>query len=603
MTIRNDKKKVAIIWLMLALLSLNGFSVCSVGKKTSVSSMAPGFVLIKSDPTGASVFINGKDTGKKTPFQTQLEEGSYNFTVKYEMYHNYEEQILVIKGQTITKNYILKPSFGNIRITSEPSGADIKLDGVSTNRKTPSTLEKISSGDHTISISKDMYSEKSEKITVNDELTKDVFIELQAGYGTIGIVARPAADIVIDGNKAGSGNYFARLSPGMHKLVFTRENYYSQQQEISVAQGQEETINIELKPITGSITIMVDPPESAIYLNEKYYGLSPKIIDSLIIGDYSMMIEKSGFALFRQKIKIEENKNLQISNSLQPGKLVNVVTRPDSAEVLYNGKTVGYSPVEFTVKDGNNMITLRKKYYSEKEVSLDAQNNGQVFTYNLEIDRQKVTIGITTNPGKSSIKLDEKPFLSGGFGYSSGAPQTYFVTSPNKMSIPVGKYSLKIEKKGFSSLEKELFVEKDINVEYNLRPLKYRTKGTAILLSLAWPGAGQSYLNRGSAHFLMGFAGYGALAYSFVQHSQAVKNYDLYLAENNPQTRESLKEKYQKNLKNSDYSMYAGAAVWGLNLIWTMITPSEEKRYKNVQFSMLNSAEGIVPAIRWRAEF
>lgn len=591
----SNTSRTYFVFLLLLILQL---------KVTGLSPgpSAPGFVLIKSTPAGAAVFINGKDTGKKTPYQAQMEEGTYKFTLKYDLYHDLSEDIAVVKGQTVTKELVLKPAYGAIKIVSEPAGATIRLDGVLQNKWTPSTFEKIPSGQHTIALSKDMYSERTEKITVNDERTTEVFMELLAGYGTIGIVAKPAAGIAIDGNKVGSGNYFARLSPGKHKLAFTRENYYPQQMEVTVTQGQEETINVQLRPIVGSVSIMVDPPESAIYLNGKYYGLSPKIIDSLIVGVYSLDIDKPGFATFRQKISIEENKNVEINNTLQSGKLIKVNSNPDSAEVSYKGKVIGYTPVEFVIGNGTNEVTLRKKYYSDKTVTINAVKNDETFTYNLEIDRKKVTIGITTNPDKASIKLDEKPFLSGGYGYS-GTPQSYSVISPNFFSVPIGKYDLKVSKKGFAPIEKELFVEKEINYDFTLKPLAYRTKGTAMILSVVWPGAGQAYLKRSGAYSMMGFLGYGALAFSYIQYNQAVDNYDSYLAENTPSVRETLKDKYQKNLNLSHYSLYAGAAVWGANLVWTLITPPEYKKYKNVEFSLLNSGDGMIPGIGWKAEF
>lgn len=262
---------------------------------------------------------------------------------------------------------------------------------------------------------------------------------------------------------------------------------------------------------------------------------------------------------------------------------------------------IGATPAEFVVKDGSNRIILRKKYYADKEITINAEKNDQDFIFNLEVDRKSVNIGIETKPGRAVVRLNEKAFLP-ELRSLNNLP-VYSGTSLYNSQIPIGRYDIKIEKKGFNTIEKEIIVEKNENLSFNLKPLKYHTKGTALLLSVVWPGTGQSYLKRGSAHLLMGFAGYGALAYSFFQHSLAVKNYDLYLAENNPQTRESLKSEYKNNLNMSDYAMYAGAAVWGVNLIWPLVIPSEQKKYRNVQFSLLKTSNGSVPTIGWRSDF
>jgi len=590
--------------ILLYFFSVSLFAETSENRaKTSEFLLASGFVVIKSKPSGAEVFIGGKSTGKETPFQMQLDEGTYHFVLKLPMYRDFKIDVTIVEGQTLTKEVILRPAYGSINVTSEPSGALITLDGISTNQKTPYTLDKILSGVHSISLSRDMYSNASQQVEVKDEELSKVFLDLQAGYGTVGIVAKPDAIISLDGNVEGSGNYSGRLPPGKHKILVSREKYYSQQQEITVLKGQEEVLIIQLVPILGSLTVMVDPPETAIYLNSKYYGLSPKSIDSLIIGEYNLELKKEGFAIFRKHIVIEENKTVQINNALQSGKLIKVKSTPDSAEVYYNGSVVGTTPAEFVVKDGSNKLILKKKYFVTKEVFVTAERNEQDFNFRLEVDRQNVNISFETIPSKSEINIDERTFLPESSAVSAMNMRHIFIKSPCKVQIPIGKYDLTLEKKGFNSIKKEVMIEKEENFKFNLEPKKYRTKGNALLLSILWPGAGQSYLNRGSVHFLMGFVGYGSIAYSIYQHSEAVKNYDLYLAEENPQKRVSLKSEWQKNLDLSHYSMYAGAAVWGINLIWTLATQSEVKKYKNVQFSLLNTSTGPIPTFGWRSNF
>lgn len=543
-----------------------------------------GFILLKSNPSGADVIINGKNTGGETPFQMQLEAGTYKYLLQYDMYNALEGEFTIIKGQTITKEHVLKPAYGNIIIVSEPSGADIRLDGVAVNQKTPATLVKIRSGQHSITLSKEMYSDHVERVTVNDEITSDVFIELQAKYGTIGIVTSSDASITIDGNKAGSGNYFGRLSSGRHEIMISRENYYPQSRIINIKEGQEEKMNFVLKPIIGSLSVMVDPPETGIYLNKTFYGTSPKIIDSLIIGKYELELVKEGFASYRQRIMIEENKTFQINSSLPEGKLIRVNSTPDGAEIFYNGSSKGITPTEFVVNGELNKLLLTKKYYTNKEVVIKAERNDQSFNFNLDIDRTKYNVKIETKPTMALAYLVEKPFLSQSSLYNT------YAGTPNTFNAPLGKYDIKIEKKGYKLIEKEIILEKDEYFSFNLEPMKYRKKGTSLILSSLWPGAGQSYLKRGSPTFLMGILYYGSIGCSFYQYSLASKNYDEYLDEIDPQKRSSLKTEYQNNLDISKFTLYAGAAIWSLNFIWTLATKSEYKRYRNVQFSLLNSS-------------
>jgi hypothetical protein len=560
-------------------------------------SQSYGFIVIKSKPSGAEVIINGKTTDKKTPFQTQLEPGDYKFSLKYEMYHQFEDEFSLKRGQTITKEAYMKPAYGSLKISSEPQGASLRLDGIIIAQKTSATLENISSGQHTISLSMDMYSDTSKVINIDDESTTEEFIELQPEYGTIGIKSNPDGLIYIDGLRVDSGRYSGRISPGNHQVEVKRNKFYPEKQDIFVQRGQETKVDFQLRPILGALSVMVDPPETSISLNGKYYGMSPKMIDSLPVGDYDLELTKDEYASLKQHLIIEENNTKQINISLKKGKLIKIFSEPEGAELFYNGSIAGLTPAEIIVMDGSNKLVLKKKYFSDKEVFITAERNNQEYNFKLEIDRKTVNIGITTNPALAVFNLKEKEFLSDASSFTANDQKVYSGVSPDHLQLPIGKYELNLSKNGFKSVTKEVILEKEENITFTLQPLKYRTKGKALLLSVIWPGAGQSYLKRGSAHFVMGFVAYGSLAYGIFEYSEAVKNYDLYLVLTDKQERESKKSEWGKNLDRYHYSLYCGAAVWGINLIWTLATQSEPKKYKNVQFSLLNTPNGSVPAI------
>jgi hypothetical protein len=469
-------------------------------------------------------------------------------------------------------------------------------------QKTPAMLSKIRSGQHDICLSKDMYSDQIDRINVSDEISTDVFLELQADYGTIGIVAKPDAEITIDGNSVGSDNYFARLIPGKHKIVVSKERYYPQERTLEISKGQEEKINIQLKPIVGSLSVMVDPPETEIYINKKYYGTSPKIIDSLLIGKYDLELTKEGYAIYKKQLVIEETKIAQVNSVLQKGKLIELHSYPEGAKIYYNDSLVGVTPAEIIVKDGSNKLILKKEYFVDKEAIVNASVNNQSFIFNLDVDHTVINFNIETVPNRARVFLNEHSFLDKSTVAITDLP-SYFGTSPHSFQIPKGKYYLKVEKRGYKTIGKEIIIEKEDKLEFNLEPLKYRNKGTGLILSSLWPGAGQSYLKRGSAHFLMGFAFYGLISYSIYQHTEAVKNYDLYLVEIDEMIRESLKNEYQKNLDLSKYSMYAGAAIWGLNFVWTLATKSEAKKCRNVKFSVLSLPNSSSLALAMHYDF
>jgi len=494
-----------------------------------VSSQNTGFILVRSKPSGAEVIINGKSTFKKTTFQMPMEEGTYEIELKLDMFHQYKENITVQKGQTVTKDIVLKPEFGTITINSEPADADIILDGLATNKKTPATITNVASGMHTIILIKDMYTAGKQELIVNDEQITEKFVKLLPEDGSLSIKSKPETDF-------------------------------------------------------GSLSIMVDPPETAIYINGKYFGLSPKVIDSLALGNYNLSLKKDGYAIETKPVLIIAGKSTSVTASLQKGKLIKITSSPDGAEIIYNDKPAGITPAEFIVKDGTNNIIIRKKYYVQKVVTIYAEKDYQAFKFSLDADTkyEKLGIHIETNPSQADIQLNKinnpEPLPS----FSAENPGSYSGKSPLNIDIPIGEYNVKIEKKQYKPIERDVFIDKEQNFKFNLEPIRYRTRGNAILLSILWPGAGQSYLKRGSAHYLMGFAGYGLLTGAIIESVNFNKNYKSYLNVNSSE----LINKCKTELNMYYTFLISAGVVWTTNLIWTLFTPSEEKKYQKLTLNL-----------------
>jgi len=107
-----------------------------------------GEIKIISIPEGASIFINGENTGEVTPFTFKdLERGIYSFSLMLNLYDDSNFQIDLAKDEMIERNtrLIITGTAGGIIVNSNPSGANIYLDGFDTQQITPDTLNSTDS--------------------------------------------------------------------------------------------------------------------------------------------------------------------------------------------------------------------------------------------------------------------------------------------------------------------------------------------------------------------------------------------------------------------------------------------------------------------------
>lgn len=143
-----------------------------------------GYVSITTEPSGADVYIDDQKVGK-TPYQMKkLVFGTHVVEIKKLGYDNHAEVIDIRKGEVNrqlenVELTALDVAYGILSVTSEPNGAEIKVDGEYIGR-TPQTLEALV-GDHTIDIWKKGYVHDTRTFSVFENMTTDAHIFMKSG--------------------------------------------------------------------------------------------------------------------------------------------------------------------------------------------------------------------------------------------------------------------------------------------------------------------------------------------------------------------------------------------------------------------------------------
>ena len=124
-----------------------------------------GDIYIKSDPSAAIVFINGKPTGKTTPTTIRdLDTGEHLVkVVKGELVGS---KLLRINTNDITEIDIqLGKAKGGLKVYSSPVEADIFL-GDNFFGRTPKVINDLALGDHLVTLKKSEYLDVTKNVTI-----------------------------------------------------------------------------------------------------------------------------------------------------------------------------------------------------------------------------------------------------------------------------------------------------------------------------------------------------------------------------------------------------------------------------------------------------
>jgi hypothetical protein len=121
-------------------------------QKLALESLAKG-LYITSDPAGADVFINGAKQSGQTPVTLPLAAGQYNLVLRLQGFDPYVGGVQVkenVQTQLSTKlNSRSTSRIAWVQVRTDPTGAEILIDGSSSGKFTPARIE-LPAGMHNV---------------------------------------------------------------------------------------------------------------------------------------------------------------------------------------------------------------------------------------------------------------------------------------------------------------------------------------------------------------------------------------------------------------------------------------------------------------------
>jgi len=149
----------------------------SSGSGPSVTPATPTTLDIMTEPVGASVVLNEKYLGMTPMTSGNLDPGTYTLSLSKFGYAKMTTPVRLEAGKTTSVNAHLVPLVGSLSVNTTPMGASLQLDG-SPAGISPALFSNLSTGNHTLAISRDGYQPVQENITVVTDQVVPVTVAL-----------------------------------------------------------------------------------------------------------------------------------------------------------------------------------------------------------------------------------------------------------------------------------------------------------------------------------------------------------------------------------------------------------------------------------------
>lgn len=376
--------------------------------------------LITSDPSGADVYINNQISGK-TPYQMEHQIGKYTWRIAKELYLPEAGAVELLSGDGNKQELkiTLKPNFGTLQVNSLPeNGAAVTIDDLPTGKTTPCTIEKVKSGDHTISLSRDQYASVSKRITMSAGETLPLTLDMAATFSEVSVTTNTDAAIFINQENKGKGKWTGRLNPGVYTFESKMDKYYPLTEKRNIIAGQATEVSFDLKPITGSLKIQTIPFDAKVILNGVEKGTAPLNLKNLLIGDYTLTLSREGYSVINKPITIKENETTLINEQLDNYRSVTINSKPSGAQITLNGKEEGNTPKKLTAPYGSNEIKLEKKGYLPLNEKFEITQNKENYDFRMISDEAaQMQVKYKQNKNRKTIFLISGSALLAAGGY------------------------------------------------------------------------------------------------------------------------------------------------------------------------------------------
>lgn len=396
---------------------------------------APSRVNLTSEPSGATVFVDGANRGTTPLMLFDLEPGRHH--LKYRMAGCTDGDVFLTthEGQVVDHNEVLEEERGLLLLKTDPEGCNIKVDGVSVG-ETPRFIGNLTVRDtHSIRLSKAGYQDQTISVKFNgrEPLVREEKLVLDSGV--LDVVTDPAgAEVTVNGIGRGKTPVLVRDIPkGTIAVKLVLEGYREETREIRMNAGEQQTLSVSLTGLPGTLHLLSDPTDASFYVNDEARGRAPLSIPGLKPGDYVVRCEREGYGTLTRTITIRNGEStreeFKLSNVM--GR-IEVRTLPVGADVYLDGRKVGVTkgtggpdelsdvfPIE-RVMEGEHQLVLRKEGFQEvsRSVRVESKQTAKhhrvvmkrAFIPNIEVETANGTFrGVFRSQNESTIIIETKP--------------------------------------------------------------------------------------------------------------------------------------------------------------------------------------------------
>lgn len=315
------------------------------------------FVTIVADQPNAAIYIDDEYIGDKEGFKSLPIGSTHTWKIECELFHTESGSISIDSEEAIVIEKTLRPAYGFLNVDSKPESNAVVYINNKRMGETPYSSDRLASGTYKVRVMKEMFKTTEDTFVVTDGQTTNAVLDMSANFVTLTLNTDADSDIYVDEQFKAKGQWSGRLSEGTHFIEVKKDKHRTVSKNVNLTLGKNETIMMDSpEPIYGFLEISSSPIRADIYIDDKHYGQTPKVISDIIIGTHELKLQKQGCATLTKTITIKEGETTALNETLSTGKEVSISTGQSGDKIYVDGNHVGTSPLTTNISFGKHEV-------------------------------------------------------------------------------------------------------------------------------------------------------------------------------------------------------------------------------------------------------
>lgn len=303
-------------------------------------------------------------------------------------------------------------------------------------------------GTHNYRVTAQNYHPEESQIIINNKENKhSLNVRLKQAFGYLNVSSTPdskGAELYIDDEKVGTlpiSDF--PLNSGQHKVTVSHKLYLPFTENVTMSDSATVSISPILKPNYSEYEIIVDGDNDAQIFDDGDFLGTGRWKGRLSVGEHIITASKEGHKSISQKVKVEKNtpEVLTLVKPVPKFGVLDVQTTPSNAMIYVDNKFWGTTPFTSNqILEGKHHIKLQLKGHKVEECEVDIIE-GQTEKISRDLT-DYCDFNISSTP-MADLSIDDE----------------YIGTTPRRVNLVAGDYTVKLTAEGYSSFSKKMHLD------------------------------------------------------------------------------------------------------------------------------------------------